>query len=285
MFNIKSLDYNMKTRYSTGNLNSWRNGMKNDKGKIKTVNIPLWVLIESSKELSKDSDTNNKVMNEIERNILSYSCWGKSNPVINPHLPLSLTPELISIIFHFMGDGHISTGSASSSYRQRNKIGLDNFLLKLKNVFGKFTYSRSEYKDGRLNVPKVITNFYIHYFTLPNTDTFQAYVPDNIKSLDKEFLLAGLLAFIVDEGHVWEVITVYSKNKRLLRDIREIAVKCGYLCHPIREKRASNKLDCYRFSISSKSYSKLYIDMIQLCSRFSTCSLAQKNEKLIKRIH
>ncbi|MBU0958380.1 MAG: hypothetical protein KKB31_00400, partial [Nanoarchaeota archaeon] len=97
-------------------------------------------------------------------------------------------------------------------------------------------------------------------------------------------LLAGLVSFIIDEGHVGEVITIYGKNKRLMADIREIGIKCGYLCHPIREKYAYGKFDVYRFSISSKSYNKLHNDILKISKLFPTCTLAQKQEKLTKKI-
>jgi len=276
--------YNLKRKYNTGHLSSWIKGYKKDRGKIKNINIPLWVLIEISKELSKDKKINNKVMIEIEKNIEYYTGSGKSNPILNPKLPLHLTPEMISVIFHFMGDGHIGKTEEVSSYRQMNKEGLNNFLKKLQNTFGNFNYPKKEFENGRLNVPKIITEFYVDYFKLPCTNTFEAYVPEDIKKLKKEFLLAGLISFIVDEGHVGEVITIYGKNKRLMSDIREIGIKCGYLCHPLREKYAYGKFDVYRFSISSKDYKKFHKDILELSKSFPTCTLAQKMEKLSKRI-
>ena len=77
---------------------------------------------------------------------------------------------------------------------------------------------------------------------------------------------------------------IYSKNKRLLEDIREISIKCGYISHPIREKYAHGKFDVFRFSISSKSYSKLNEDLDRLSKLFPTCTLVQKHNKLIRRM-
>ena len=172
----------------------------------------------------------------------------------------------------------------NSSYKQINKIGLNNFLKKLQMVFGDFDYPRKEFDNGRLNVPKIITEFYLYYFKLPSTNTFESYIPENIKNLKRDFLVAGLISFIVDEGHVGEVITIYGKNKKLMTDIRDLSVKCGYLSHPLREKYAYGKFDVYRFSISKKSYNKLYEDIKKLSELFPTCNLAQKQEKLTKQI-
>lgn len=279
-----SLKYGIKRRHTRLSIYSWKMGEKLDKGSVKSINIPLWVLIELSKIISKTKSVVNNTMRTIEKNVDYYTGWGKSNPIIKPKLPLYLTPELVSVIFHFMGDGHIGRPGVSSSYRQMNREGLSNFLLKLNNLFGDFEYSRNEFADGRLNIPKIITEFYKYYFKLPNTNTFTAYLPDRIKSMDKEFLLAGLLSFIVDEGHIGEVLTIYSKNRRLLNDVREIAIKCGYECHVIREKYAYGRFDVYRFSISSKSYHKLNDDLNKLSLSFPTCSLAHKTDRFVKRI-
>ena len=224
------------------------------------------------------------MMIEIENNIEYYTGTGKSHHISKPKLPLYLTPEMISVIFNFVGDGHIGKKRVMSSYRQMNKDSLTNFLRKLQNIFGNFEYPEKEFDTGRLNIPKIITEFYVYYFNLPNTDTFEAYIPENIKKLKREFLLAGLIAFIVDEGHVGEVITVYGKNKRLMKDIRDIGIKCGYLCHPLREKYAYNKFDVYRFSISSKDYKKFYKDILNLSKLFPTCTLIHKMGRLTKKI-
>ncbi len=282
--NKSARKYNLKRKYNTGHLSSWIKGSKKDREKIRNINIPLWVLIDISESLSKTENVANSIMKKIEENIEYYTGTGKSHPIFNPKLPLKLTPEMVSVIFHFTGDGHIGRKTVVSSYRQMNKQGLNNFLKKLQNVFGNFDYPKKEFNNGRLNVPKIITEFYNYYFKLPSTDTFESYIPNNIKNLKKEFLLSGLTSFIIDEGHVGEVITIYGKNKRLMNDIREIGIKCKYLCHPLRKKYAYGKFDVYRFSISKKSYKDLYKDILELSKSFPTCNLAQKMGRLTKRI-
>ena len=223
-------------------------------------------------------------MKLIERNVESYTSLGNSNPIRNPKLPILVNPEFVSLIFHFCGDGHLGNKRDCCSYKQKNKQGLTNVLNKLNNSFGYFDYSKSEFQNYRLNIPKPISDIYRNYFNLTSLNTFQARIPNSIKLLPKEFLLAGLCAFIVDEGHIWEVTTIYSKNKALLEDIMKIAVKCGYKCYDIKEKFARGKLDCYRFSISSSSYNELYSNILNLSNIFPTCNLAHKMEKLENQI-
>ena len=273
---------------SAGNINCWIKGSKFSSGRMRSVNIPLWALIELSKIKSKSERKENKSMQEVERNIEYYTNHGKSHPITEPKLPLRLTPEMVSIIFHFMGDGHIGGKSQSSSYRQMNKEGLTNFLLKLRNIFGDFNYNRNEFENGKVIVPKIITDFYNHYFDLPNTDTFDSYIPPHLRSLSKEFLVASLVAFMIDEANIGEVIEVYSKNPDLIRDVRKIAVTCGYDCKNVRKKYRYGIFDCYRFLISSNSYLKLYDDITKLTKKFPLCGLVHKAKKfkiLVKRKH
>jgi hypothetical protein len=275
-----SLKYYAKKIFpSPGNLCGWAKGRKMSEGKIKLVRIPLWALIEFSKVLAKSKDKQNKVMQEIERNVEDYANCGKSHPIIKPKLPLHLTPEMVSIIFHFLGDGHIGKKGVYSSYRQMNQEGLTNFLLKLKNIFGSFEYNKNEFNNGKVILPKIITDFYNYYFNLPNTDTFESYVPDNIKSLSKEFLVASLTAFMIDEANIGETITVYSKNPKLISGVREMAVKCGYECKEVKKKYRYGAFDSYRFLISSNSYLKLSDDISGLTKNFPLCGLAHKTEK------
>jgi len=281
--NKSAIKYGIKRKYNFGHLSSWIKGYKKDRGKIRTINIPLWIIIELSRIISKKE--NEKVLLEIEKNIEYYTGTGRSHHITNPKLPLLLTPEMVSVIFHFVGDGHIGKKEVVSSYRQMNKQSLNNFLNKLKSIFGDFDYPYKEFNNGRLNIPKIITEFYLYYFKLPNTNTFESYIPENIKRLEKEFLLAGLISFIVDEGHVGEVITIYGKNPKLMNDVREISIKCGYQTHPLREKYARGKFDVYRFSISSKSYNRFYQDIINLSKKFPSCTLVHKMDKITKKIH
>jgi len=272
--------YKLNRKYSRLNLYAWIQGKKLDRGKIKLVNIPLWTLIEISKFLSSSEKAGNLLMQSIERNVKFYTSIGNANQINDPKLPIMVTPEFVSIVFHFCGDGHLGNKRDCCSYKQKNKQGLINVLTKLRNSFGNFDYSKSEFGNYRLNIPKIISDIYRYYFNLRSLNTFEAKIPNSIKLLPKEFLVAGLCAFIVDEGHIYEVITIYSKNRALLEDIQHIAIKCGYKCHDIKEKFARDKLDCYRFSISSNSYEKFYKDISELSKIFPTCNLTYKMERL-----
>lgn len=282
--NSQAWFYGIKRNHNSLAVYSWIKGKKMDRKMLRTVNVPLWVLIEISKILSNAKSMDNLSMHNIEKHIRYYSGWGRSIPVFPSSLPLILTPEMYSVIFHFLGDGHIGKTNVSSSYRQMNPLGLKNFLSKLQNSFGKFGYGLNEFNNGRLNVPKIITDFYAYYFLLPDTDTFVSYVPEHLKKYPADFLKVALFSFIVDEGNIGEVITIYSKNKQLLSDIHDIGEHCGYICHPIREKYACKKFDCYRFSISSYSYPQIKSDIARISQIFPTCDLAHKTAIFLEKI-
>lgn len=280
ILNEKSSDYSVKRSYHNGHLSSWKKGFKIDYGKKQVVNIPLWVLIELSKELSKNNDHRNRLMLEIEKNIISYSGLGKSLIITRPILPILLTPEMVSILFHLCGDGHIGVDNSTSSYTQLSAEGLRNFKIKLENTFGKFEICRNQFKEGHLLIPRIITDFYMRFFKVNDCGWDIARIPDEIKNLPENFLLAGLTSFLIDEGHIGDTIEFYSGNYLLLNDVRVIAIELGYNCTPIKKKFRYGKFDLYRFYISLKSAEKLYHDINRLAKEFPTCGLAQKSKNL-----
>ncbi len=69
--------------------------------------------------------------------------------------------------------------------------------------------------------------------------------------MPQDFLLAGLNAFIIDEGHIGESIEIYSSNKNLLDDIVEIINKLGYISYGPKTKKERDGIS-YRAYISLK---------------------------------
>lgn len=282
--NTLSRKHNIKRSFSRGVFYTWRKGFVANKGVKITKNIPLWVLTEISQILSNSSKPENIVMKKIESNVKYYCSIGGANRIYNPKLPIKVTPEFTSIIFNFCGDGHLAVDSrVSSSYRQLNEETLRKVYNKLRNCFGKF---RPSLNDGKLYIPKSIAAIYSYIFSIKHNRWYNAYIPKEIKKLPKDFLVAGLTAFMIDEANIGEIIEIYSKNLGLLNDIREIAIKCGYQCRSIKKKYRYGIFDSYRFLISSESYSKLHEDIVNLKKEFPLCDLSHKNDKfllLVKR--
>lgn len=274
ILNTRCRAYGINRKYNSGHICVWKKGRKRDRGKIEDIRIPLWVLVEFSKLLSGSTNNDNTVMRQIEKNVTYCAAADDSIP-IKPKFPLLLTPELVSVIFHFCGDGHIGTGIGISHYRQTNQIALQNFVSKLRNSFGDFKETIVE--GSKIIVPRVITNFYQHYFGIKDCRWNTARIPSTVKTLRKEFLVAGLAAFIVDEGHIGDHVELYSSNRNLLGDLREIAKRLEYDTTDIQPKYRYGVLNGYRFLIKKRSILLLYRDIKELVKRFPTCGLIHKN--------
>lgn len=278
ILNEKSTKYDIHTKINAGNIFYWKVGIKKDRNKVVCINIPLWALIEISQILPTS-------MEEIEKNVDHITTTGRGIEV-KIRFPLFLTPELVSIIFHLSGDGHIGVKGDCSHYRQVNQIGLNNVLLKLQNSFGEFEVNKEQLAESKLIIPKVITNFYQHYFNLNSCYWDVARIPEETKQLSKTFLVAGLNAFIIDEGHIGDKVEIYSGNQNLLQDIHEIAVKLGYKCFGPRIKLRYGMPNCYVMYISADSAEKYYTDIQEVKNKFPTCGLAHKEhllENIVKR--
>ena len=116
----------------------------------------------------------NFTIEEFQNKIVSYQAYhGKS---IKPEfqderkLPIKVTPEFESIIYHLMGDGHVRA-IGSGEYTQLSVIGRTNFLNKLYNTFGYFEVTEKSFNDGRVIIPKVIIDIIAN---LLNNGTFLA---------------------------------------------------------------------------------------------------------------
>lgn len=277
LLNKKSKLYGKQTRYSHGTIYSWKR-FEHLGTLMKSSYIPLWALLEMIKLLNPGGNARKSILLKIEEEIDCYKCyWSGTYHIKKPKLPIVITPELTSVVFNFCGDGHLSfCKHVMNSYRQMNHTGLRRVYEKIQNSFGEFELCPRSFKDGKLEIPRVIGELYKFIFGLGSCRWDEARIPEAIKTLPAEFLLAGLVAFIIDEGSIGEVIQIYSKNSKLLADIHEIAQKLKYRCLPIRQKYHCNSLDCYRFSISPKSYLKMDQDIKKLTIKFPTCDFAHK---------
>ena len=229
----------------------------------------------------------NLTINELQDKIISYQAYhGK---YIKPEfqgarkLPIQVTPEFESIVYHLMGDGHVKA-IGSGECTQLSDEGRKNFLNKLYNVFGYFEITEKSFSDGRVIIPRVIIDIICRYYNL-NYDSFNwntSKLPLNISS-NADFKIAGLSAFIVDEGHINNRgIEIYSGNRQLLSEIRTLAVDLGLDCSDLKAKKPNgNSKESYRFRIRKES-SKEFLKMVaNLKKNYQYCGLAQKENLML----
>jgi len=229
---------------------------------------------------------------ELENKILAYRvAHGKKViPEFQDQrkIPIRVTPEFESIIFHLMGDGHVRK-IGSGEYTQLNKIGREDFLLKLYRTFGYFKISKKSFNDGRVIIPKIIIKIICKYYNL-SYDSFRwdkANLPDIVFLRDNDFKLAGLIAFIVDEGNISNnQISIASGNKELLSQIRILTIDLGLECSDLHFKKGTgNTTDSFRFSIYRRNLSRLMGMIENLKERYPTCSLSQKTQRVLRAIN
>jgi len=225
---------------------------------------------------------------ELQNKIISYHAYnGKFiKPDFNGErkLPIKVTPEFESILFHLFGDGHVKP-IGSGEYTQIKLEGRMNFLNKLYNVFGYFDVAEKSFNDGRVIIPKAIILILLKYYDL-DYKSFNwnvSELPTNLSN-DKEFKIAGLSAFIVDEAHVTNDrgIEIYSSNKKLLAQIRNVAVDLGLNCSELKSKNPNgNTKKSYRFRIKKKS-SIEFVQMVKkLKEKYPYVGLAHKEDIII----
>ena len=109
-------------------------------------------------------------------------------------------------------------------------------------------------------------------------------MPFNISN-DVEFKIAGLTAFIVDEGYVSDRgIEIYSSNSVLLSQIRNLAVDLGLSCSDLKNKKANgNTKESFRFRIRKESSKEFFKMVLNLKEKYPYCGLAQK-ETILKNL-
>ena len=221
-------------------------------------------------------------IDELQNKIVSYQAHHgkliKSEFNAKRKLPIEVTPEFESLIYHLFGDGHVKA-IGSGEYTQLNEKGRRQFLNKLYNVFGYFDVTKKSFDDGKVIIPKAIINILCRYYNLGYGSFHwdKAKLPYNV-SHEKEFKIAGLAAFIVDEGHISDRgIELYSGNRTLLSQIRNLAVDLELSCSDLKSKKGyGNTKESFRFRIRKESSRKLIQMISKLKQKYPYCGLAQK---------
>ncbi len=264
------INKNFKSKFNGGDIRYWIEGKRLDKrtNKIHPKFMPLWLVCNLSK-------LNNKSVNSLQNNVIAYRSGGKGLIINKPIVPIKITPELDSVVIHLFADG--SAGDFTPSYMQKNKDSFNNFIRKLENCFG--TFDKSFYFTdvrNQIRFPKAITDVLSSYYDIKSYSTYDSEIPPLIMNRkDCGYKLASIISFIVDEGFVRDVIALYSANKKLLSQIRQLVLDCNYRCSNIQFNKKANS---YLFTLKNKDLFRFYYDVRKLSKNFSTCNLSFKEE-------
>lgn len=271
--NKRSLEYELNTKYNGGDIQRWILGSNIDTRT--NINhpkyMPLWVI----SELSKISGIS---PHEICENVLSYRSSGNGNIIANPKLPIKVTPEFESIIFHMFGDGYV--GKGTPSYSQKNNLAQRSFILKIKNCFGDFTektYNKKNKKITQIRFPKAITDILTHFYKIKSYNSNKIRIPSKVYISPRLNKIACIISYILDEGNIRDVISIASKNCEFLKDLKKFIESSGYKCKEVRTLKDNT---CY-LNLSNSSIEQLYEDYKKLIKDFPSCSLANKHHSLV----
>jgi len=267
----------LKTQFNGGDIKYWVEGKRLDQrtGKIHPKFMPLSLLLELAK-LNKEG------IEKLEKNIIAYRSGGKGLLINKPIFPIKVTPELDSIVIHLFGDG--AAGEFTPSYTQKNKDSLNNFIRKLENCFGEFEKSLY-FTQGKhqIKFPKAITDILSKYYSIKSYRSHESKIPDKIlKRKDKKYKLACIISFIVDEGNIRDVVSVYSVNKELIEGIKQLSLDCNYNSSDLQFNKRANS---YLFTLKNKDIERFNQDVQELSKEFPTCNLSFKEEQIKFMLH
>lgn len=268
--NKKSLDNGLNTKFNGGDINRWIIGSNIDNRT--NINhpkyMPLWVVL----DLAKIADIS---IEELQNDVISYRSGSRGNIIYSPKLPIKITPEFESIMFHIFGDG-AACNNSTPSYFQKNPIGYNNFISKIKNCFGDFEINTND--RFKIRFPKAITDVFAYFYDINSYHSDKIRIPSRIYKTDKLNKLACITAYIVDEGHIRDVVSISSMNQKFFIDLKRLIESCGYLCGRVKPYKSSS---IFNLDLSNKTIGLFYDDYSQLIEQFPNCSLANKHDKLV----
>ncbi|MFH1520074.1 MAG: winged helix-turn-helix domain-containing protein [Candidatus Micrarchaeota archaeon] len=175
-------------------------------------------------------------MYDLQDSIVAYKTSGGPNFISEPILPVEITPVFDMILAHNIADGTVINPKKGRlpyfGYRQLDKQIRSLYITKLESVFGRINFPNKYYLvTTRPYCPPVLSSLFFNEYKL-NTKSFlsrSARIPKEIMAKSHEYILAVLVAFIIDEGWIDStLIGISVKNIGLSRDLRNICSKLGY---------------------------------------------------------
>lgn len=221
----------------------------------------------------------------LQNNVVAYKTAGGPNYILNPILPIKITPVFHMIFAHNIGDGTVINPKKGRlpyfGYRQFDKFYRIGYVRKLESIFGKIIFKENYFeKSTRPYCPPSISSLFFKYYNLDVTGFHSLTSRLSPKITDRDSLLAVLIAFIIDEGHVDSTqITIVLKNKALVEDLKGICDKLGYESR-ITLRNNETYRDYGYLNILRRGMKKLYQDYKILNKKYSVIDLGWKGEKI-----
>lgn len=218
---------------------------------------------------------------EMERNIILYKHMfvPMKNSAKNPKLPLQITPYFTSIVSHLYFDGSLPNDGKGTYYNQKSEEIMNDFIDKVKTVFGDVQYSVRKDHRGVLKcrIPRIIGEICKQTYNVNSFGTFDSRLSKRIFRLPRDHKIAFVLTAILDEGSISYDGNIFFgvSNKLLCEDVKKLCNMIGLNTSHIGSKPIKNH---YYFRIMSK---KKFSDLISSFGRnYPLISLRYKEERL-----
>ena len=224
---------------------------------------------------------------DLQNNVLAYKTAGGTNFIKNPILPIKITPVFDMLLAHHMGDGTVINPKKGRlpyfGYRQFDKFYRIQYIKKIENVFGDIIFKENYFETStRPYCPPVISSLFFKYYNLEIKDFLseESRIPQIIFNKTKDDMLAVLIAFIIDEGHIDSTqITIGLKNKALIQDLKKL---CDILRYDSKVTYRKNEIyvNYGYLNILRKGMKKLWKDYLELNKNYQVINLGIKGEKI-----
>ncbi len=223
---------------------------------------------------------------EFQKNIIAYKTGGGINYVKSPLLPIKINPIFDMILAHNISDGTVINPKKGRlpyfGYRQFDEHYRKLYIRKIENVFGEIAFKNKYFeKSTRPYCPPVLSSLFFRCYNLHEKSFLSRYarIPKEILFKNKYHLLAVLIAFIIDEGHIDSTLIIIKlKNKLLTSDLKRICDSLNYKSKIIYGKGKNE--DYGYLYILRKGMKKLYKDYLLLRSKYPVVDMGRKGKKI-----
>ena len=224
-------------------------------------------------------------LEETEKNIIMIKQLHvpSTNSIKNPKLPITITPYLTSLVANLFFDGSVPEDGKGTYYNQKNKEIMEDFIKKVKEIFGEVSYSLKLDHRGVLKcrIPRLIGELCRYIYKVKSFGTFDSRVPDLISNLNKEHKISFIITGILDEGSITYDgdIQFGVSNKDMILDFKNLCRSIGLETTEVRGNKSGEH---YHLYIRSKDkFNKIYINFNK---KNPLLSLRYKEERLKKSI-
>lgn len=218
---------------------------------------------------------------EMEKSIMMYKHMyvPNKNSIQKPNLPLEITPYFTSIISNLYFDGSVPEDGKGTYYNQKDEQIMDDFIKKVKFVFGNVQYSVRKDHRGVLKcrLPRIIGEICKSVYKVNSFGTFNSKLSKKIFSLSKEHKIAFILTAILDEGSITHDGRIFFgiSNKLLCDDVQRLCNEISLKTTKIKKRLNKNH---YYFWIASKDRLLEFIGLFN--KKYPLISLRYKEKRL-----